>query len=67
LSLEDGIQPVQPLGYKRRVGGFFLSYEAKLTRSAYLPMKVMLGLISMQVELGVAKSEQLESLVGDLP
>ena len=42
---------------------FFLSYEAKLIRNGYSSMEAMLGLINMQVELGVAKSEQLEDLV----
>ena len=43
---------------------FFLAYEAKLIRSGYSQMEAMLGLISMQVELGVEKKERLENLVG---
>jgi len=48
--------------------GFFLSYEAKLIRSGYSPTEVMCALTSMQVELGVAKSELLDDqLEGQLP
>jgi hypothetical protein len=45
---------------------FFLSYEAKLIRNGYSQTEAILGLISMQVELGVVKKEQLEGHVGDL-
>ena len=38
---------------------FFLSYEAKLIRSGYSPTEATSALISMQVELGVVKLEQL--------
>lgn len=41
---------------------FFLSYEAKLIRSGYSPTEVMSALISMQVELGVAKNVPSECL-----
>ena len=46
---------------------FFLSYEAKLTRSGYSPTEVTFALISMQAELGMAKNDPLEGLVADLP
>jgi hypothetical protein len=42
-------------------GNFFLSYEAKLIRSGYSPTEAISALISMQVELGVVKSEQLDA------
>jgi hypothetical protein len=42
---------------------FFLNYEEKLMRNGYSSMEVMCGLISMRVELGLEKSERLESLV----
>lgn len=41
---------------------FFLSYEAKLIRNGCSQTEAMLGLISMQVELGVAKKERLAAL-----
>lgn len=41
-------------------GNFFLSYEAKLIRSGYSPTEAISALISMQVELGVVKREQLD-------
>lgn len=40
---------------------FFLMYEAKLIRNGYSPMEVTSALISMRVELGLEKSEQLAS------
>lgn len=46
--------------------GFFLSYEAKLIRSGYAPTEAMSALTSMQVELGLGKSEPLDTLVEDL-
>lgn len=42
---------------------FFLRYEEKLIKNGYSPTEAMLGLISMQVELGVVKSGQLEDPV----
>lgn len=42
--------------------GFFLCYEEKLIRSGYSQMEAMLGLINMQVELGMVKQEQLAVL-----
>ena len=44
--------------------GFFLKYEEKLIRNGYSSTEAMLGLISMQVELGVATNEQL-ALLGE--
>lgn len=44
---------------------FFLSYEAKLTRSGYSQTEVIFGLISMRAELGVEKNEPLEGLAED--
>ena len=41
--------------------GFFLSYEATLIRSGYSPMEVTSALTSMRVELGMEKSEPLDS------
>jgi transposase len=46
---------------------FFLRYEEKLTRNGYSPTEAMFGLISMQVELGVVKEEQLADLAEALP
>lgn len=40
-------------------GNFFLSYEAKLIRNGYSRTEATYALISMQVELGVAKRERL--------
>lgn len=45
---------------------FFLLYEEKLIRNGYSSTEVMLRLISMQVELGVIKKEQLESHVVEI-
>ena len=45
---------------------FFLLYEVKLIRNGYWPTEATLGLISMQVELGVVKKEQLEGHMVDL-
>lgn len=45
---------------------FFLSYEEKLIKSGYSSMEVTLGLINMQVELGVEKSAPLEGLAEGL-
>jgi len=42
---------------------FFLTYEAKLIRNGYSSTEVMLELISMRVELGVVKKEQLDDRV----
>ncbi len=39
---------------------FFLSYEAKLIRNGYPLMEVTSALISMQLELGVVRIEQLD-------
>jgi len=44
---------------------FFLAYEMKLIRSGYSPMEATYELISMQVELGVVKKEQLDVPVED--
>ena len=41
---------------------FFLSYEARLTRSGYSSMEVTSGLINMRAELSTAGSEQSEDL-----
>ena len=41
---------------------FFLTYEKKLTKSGYSSTEVMYGVINMQVELGVVKSEALEKV-----
>ena len=41
---------------------FFLVYEKKLMRNGYSPTQAMYGVISMQVELGVVKKEQLDSV-----
>jgi hypothetical protein len=46
-------------------GNFFLSYEAKLIRSGYSPTEATSALISMQVELGMAKNGQLDVPVAD--
>lgn len=46
-------------------GNFFLSYEAKLIRSGYSPTEVTSALISMQVELGMAKNGPLDVPVED--
>ena len=48
------------------MGFFFLSYEEKLIRNGYSQMEVMLGLISMRVELGAVKKEQLGDREVDL-
>lgn len=45
---------------------FFLSYEAKLIRNGYSRTEATSALISMQVELGVVKSEPLDVPVEDL-
>ena len=44
---------------------FFLSYEATLIRNGCSQTEAMLGLISMQVELGVVKKERLADLEED--
>ena len=44
---------------------FFLLYEAKLIRNGSSQMEAMFGCISMRVELGVAKKEQLDALEED--
>jgi hypothetical protein len=44
---------------------FFLNYEAKLMKNGFSSTEVTLKLISMRVELGLVKIEQLESLVGE--
>ena len=41
---------------------FFLTYEKKLTKNGYSSTEVMYGVINMQVELGVVKSEALEKV-----
>ena len=46
---------------------FFLSYEAKLTRSGYSLTEVTSALINMRVELGLEKKAQLENLVEAQP
>ncbi|PJD91357.1 MAG: hypothetical protein CK424_06960 [Legionella sp.] len=43
------------------MGGFFLMYQAKLIRNGYSLMEVTSALTSMQVELGLEKSELLVS------
>lgn len=45
---------------------FFLNYEAKLMKSGYSSMEVMLKLTSMRAELGLVSSEQLERLEGEI-
>lgn len=44
---------------------FFLAYEAKLIRSGCSPTEVTSGLINMQVELGLGKTEPLDNLEED--
>jgi len=44
---------------------FFLTYEHKLIKNGYSLTEVMYGVINMQVELGVVKSEQLDSVVAE--
>ena len=44
---------------------FFLAYEMKLIRNGCSPTEATYELISMQVELGVVKKEQLDVLVED--
>jgi len=43
---------------------FFLHYEAKLIRNGCSPMEATLGLINMQVELGVVKNVPWDALLG---
>jgi hypothetical protein len=45
---------------------FFSAYEAKLIRSGYSPTEATSALTSMQVELGLGKSEPLDNLAEDL-
>ena len=44
---------------------FFFVYEEKLIRSGYSPTEAIYALISMRVELGVVKLQELESPVVD--
>jgi len=46
-------------GLRTDFGMIFLSYEAKLIRNGYPLMEATSALISMQLELGVVKIEQL--------
>ena len=43
--------------------GFFLAFEQKLIRNGYSQMEAMFAVISMQVELGLVKIEQLDEAV----
>lgn len=52
--------------FKGLWNNFFLSYEAKLIRNGYSRTEATSALISMQVELGVVKSEPLDVPVEDL-
>ena len=47
------------------MGGFFLASEQKLIRNGYSQTEAMFAVISMQVELGVVKSEQLDKAVAE--
>ena len=42
-----------------------MTYEHKLIKNGYSLTEVMYGVINMQVELGVVKSEQLDSVVAE--
>ena len=44
---------------------FFLAFEHKLIRNRYSPTEVIYGVISMQVELGLVKIEQLDKAVAE--
>lgn len=46
--------------------GFFFAYEKKLIQSGRSETEVTLELISMQLELGLVKKEQLDPRVADL-
>ena len=45
------------------MGGFFLAFEQKLIRNGYSQTEAMFAVISMQVELGLVKIEQLDEAV----
>ena len=42
---------------------FFLAYEKKLIRNGYSSTQVIYGVTSMQLELGVVKIDQLDTVV----
>ena len=44
---------------------FFLAYEKKLIRNGYSSTEAMYGVTNMQVELGLAKIEQLDKAVAE--
>ena len=50
---------------KRIMAEFFLAYEKKLIQSGYSSMEATYGVISMQVELGLVKLEQLDKATAD--
>jgi hypothetical protein len=46
-------------------GRIFLAYEKKLIRNGYSSTEAMYGVTNMQVELGLAKIEQLDKAVAE--
>lgn len=50
---------------KRIMAEFFLAFDQKLIQSGYSSMEATYGVISMQVELGLVKIEQLDKVTVD--
>ena len=63
MPVEDRLQPFQSMVKEQIMGEFFLAYEKKLIRNGYSSTEVIYGAISMQVELGLVKIEQLDKAV----
>ena len=64
-SYARGKQPIVAsiAGRKLAYGRIFLAYEKKLIRNGYSQTEAMFAVISMQVELGLVKIEQLDEAV----
>ena len=58
MSLENRLQPIQSLGDDRLMGNF-LRYEAYWIRNEYSSTEASFAPISMQVEQGLVRIEQL--------